>query len=303
MKRLVLLAGIAAIASPAFAQNASLPATFGTTTLQGGFTPDPTSVAVVGGGEIDASAGATGAAGCVGMIADAPDYRLNFTPGGLPLNIFAESAGDVSLVVNLPDGSWACSDDAYGFNPALTFENPMSGQYDIWVGLLDGDGITDLSFSEIMTSSGGGGGGGAGPVGGSGLDLSADPTFGTLNLSAGFTPDPQMVELAAGGSNDISTLGGGCIGWAASAPDVRLNYRAGDFPLAFLAAGEGDVALAINLPDGSWVCDDDSAGDLDALVVLQAPQSGQYDIYVTHVGDMEVNPSAVLAITETIPAN
>ena len=133
---------------------------------------------------------------------------------------------------------------------------------ELTVGLLDGDGITDLSFSEIMTSSGGGGGDGAGPVSGSGLDLSADPTFGTLNLSAG-----------------------------------------GDFPLAFLAAGEGDVALAINLPDGSWVCDDDSAGDFDALVVLQAPQSGQYDIYVTHVGDMEVNPSAVLAITETIPAN
>lgn len=303
MKRLVLLAGIAAIANPAFAQNASLPATFGTTTLQGGFTPDPTSVAVVAGGEIDASQRVSGAGGCFGMIADAPDYRLNFTPGGLPLNIFAESAGDVSLVVNLPDGSWACNDDANGFNPALTFENPMPGQYDIWVGLVNGDGGTILSFSEVTTTSGGMSSDEAGPADASGLDLSADPTFGTLNLTAGFTPDPQVVELAAGGGIDMSTVAPGCVGFAAAVPDVRLNYEAGNFPLAFMAVSDTDVALAVNLPDGSWLCDDDSAGELDPFVVLANPQSGQYDIFVTNVVGPEENPPAVLAITETIPAN
>lgn len=301
MKRVVLLAGIAAIASPAFAQTASLPASFGTTTLQGGFSPDPQSVQIVAGGAIDASQGETGAAGCFGMIADAPDYRLNFTPGDLPLNIFAESAGDVSLVVNLPDGSWACDDDTHGFNPALTFENPMPGQYDIWVGLLGGDGATVLSFSEITTST-------TietadvDPVGG-GLDLSADPTFGTMNLSAGFTPDPQIVELIAGGETDMATVAPGCVGWAASAPDVRLNYEAGDYPLAFLATSEADIALAINLPDGSWVCDDDSGGDFDPLVVLSSPASGQYDIFVTTVSEVPETLPAALAVTEAIPAN
>ncbi len=305
MKRLALLVGIAAVASPAYAQNAGLPPSFGEITLVGGFTPDPSTVGIIAGGPIDVSQGETGAAGCLGMIAEAPDYRLNFTPGGLPLNIFVESAGDLTLVVNLPDGSWACNDDAHGFNPALTFENPMEGQYDIWVGLIDGDSAAGLSFSEIMTTTGADvvDNGDGDSDGGSGVDLSAEPTFGTLNLAAGFTPDPQMVELLSGGGNDISTVASGCVGWAASAPDVRLNYEAGDLPLAFLATGEGDVALAVNLPDGSWVCDDDSGGDLDPLVVLSSPQSGQYDIFVTTVGATPENLPAVLAITETIPGN
>lgn len=305
MKRLALLVGIATVANPAYAQNLGLPPNFGEVTLQGGFAPDPNTVAIIAGGPIDASQGEAGGSDCHGMIAEAPDYRLNFTPGGLPLNIFAESAGDVTLVVNLPDGSWACNDDTHGFNPALTFENPMAGQYDIWVGLLGGDSAALLNFSEIMTTTGvemvADGGGESGD--GSGLDLSADPTFGTLNLTAGFTPDPQVVELMSGGDNNISAVASGCVGWAASAPDVRLNYEAGGFPLAFLATGEGDVALAVNLPDGSWVCDDDSGGDLDPLVVLSSPQSGQYDIFVTTVSESPENLPAVLAITETIPAN
>ena len=37
-------------------------------------------------------------------------------------------------MVNAPDGSWYYNDDYRGFNSAIVFTNPMSGQYDIWTG-------------------------------------------------------------------------------------------------------------------------------------------------------------------------
>ena len=57
----------------------------------------------------------------------------------------------MTLVVNLPDGSWLCKDDFQGTNPGLVLPRPMSGQYDVWVGSYDrGRGIpTQVFFSEI----------------------------------------------------------------------------------------------------------------------------------------------------------
>jgi hypothetical protein len=45
-----------------------------------------------------------------------------------------EARDDTVLLVNTPDGEWHCNDDYSGLNPALTFEAPQEGQYDIWVG-------------------------------------------------------------------------------------------------------------------------------------------------------------------------
>ena len=36
--------------------------------------------------------------------------------------------------MKLPDGTWACDDDARSLDPSITLENPAAGEYDIWVG-------------------------------------------------------------------------------------------------------------------------------------------------------------------------
>ena len=49
-------------------------------------------------------------------------------------------------------------------------------------------------------------------------------------------------------------------------PDIDLNYSAGSYPLTISAESSTDTALLINLPDGTWVCDDDSGGNADPMV-------------------------------------
>lgn len=62
-------------------------------------------------------------------------------------------------------------------------------------------------------------------------DISADPTYGDVRLSAGFTPDPHQISLTAGGSNPIKR--GDCsYGNAASAPDVDLYWEGNGGTLA-----------------------------------------------------------------------
>ena len=104
--------------------------TYGAVTLSAGFDPDPTLRSILAGGtdevELD---------GCSGYInAAAPDLDFNYTTGTYKLHIYAKSDIDITLIVNQPDGSWVCSDDVDGTNPALTFETAPSGQYNIWIG-------------------------------------------------------------------------------------------------------------------------------------------------------------------------
>lgn len=130
-------------------------------------------------------------------------------------------------------------------------------------------------------------------------DLSQSPSGGQVALDSGFTPDPYQVNIVAGGSVNASRLGNGCTGMIANAPDFRLIYSAGSLPLSIRAIGEvgSDTALVINTPNGDWVCDDDSFGDLDPKVVFRRPQSGQYDIWVASVSGTPAD--TVLQITET----
>jgi serine protease Do/protease YdgD len=109
------------------------------------------------------------------------------------------------------------------------------------------------------------------------------PAYGTLNLNAGFLPDPQAVNVVAGGNIDARRLGGQCVGAIANPPDVRLNYRAGSFPLFISVRSNVDTTLVINLPNGQWLCNDDFQG-LNPGVILRNPPSGQYDIWVGTFG-------------------
>ncbi len=107
-----------------------------------------------------------------------------------------------------------------------------------------------------------------------------NPAFGTLNLRAGFLPDPRTRRIQAGGDSHFNG-GGGCPGggWFANAPDYRVNYSAGNFPLTFYVSAPGDTMLLVNDPAGQWFCNDDYNG-LDPLIRFDRPRSGQYDVWL-----------------------
>lgn len=273
----------------AAAQSLSAPATYGSRSLTSGFAPDPHTVNLTAGGSIQASSVASG---CSGMIANAPDFELNYTAGSLPLIFRTASGADTTLVINGPNGSWYCDDDSGGgLNAEVRFGSPASGVYDVWVGSFSG-GMepATLQISEL------GGGGAPAPVSGGRPDSSLTATYGSTRLPTGFTPDPYTVNIVAGGSIEASSVGSGCAGMVASAPDFELTYTAGNLPLIFRTVSSGDTTLVINGPNGSWYCDDDSAAEgLNAEVRFNSPQNGVYDVWVGHLsGDSQ----ATLQISE-----
>ena len=148
MRKLLALATLAIIATPAIAQNLSAGPTYGTYSLSGGFNPDPTNIRVSSGGSIDASKLGNG---CTGFIASAPDVRVNYDPGSLPLIISVSSSADTSLIINLPNGEWLCDDDSGNgaLNPSISLRNVQAGQYDIWVGTY---GSTDAKSAQLSLS-------------------------------------------------------------------------------------------------------------------------------------------------------
>ncbi len=122
------------------------------------------------------------------------------------------------------------------------------------------------------------------------------PTFGAVTLKAGFLPDPFTKNLIAGGA--IETKLGGVRAKVANAPDFKLYYTAGGFPLTFRVDSKADTTLLINLPDGTWVANDDADGTLNPRITISNPQSGRYDIWVGTFGGG--TPPAQLIITERV---
>ena len=130
-------------------------------------------------------------------------------------------------------------------------------------------------------------------------DYSQNPTYGTVALRSGFTPDPYVVNVQSGGSINAQTLSSQCQGFIANAPDVRVNYTAGQYNrLIVSVASQADTTLVINGPDGQWYCDDDGGNNgLNPSITFSPPRSGQYDIWIGTYGNNSLQP-AQLAISE-----
>src|SRR5262249_26300392 len=122
-------------------------------------------------------------------------------------------------------------------------------------------------------------------------------------LNTGFSPDPHLVTLSSGGSIDAAqSIGNGCAGFIANAPDFDLTYNGGSggnaFPLVISLQSNAPTTLGGNGPDGKWYCDDDSGnGALNPSLTFTHPQSGLYDIYVGTFGGSNLQP-ATLSISE-----
>jgi serine protease Do len=130
----------------------------------------------------------------------------------------------------------------------------------------------------------------------------ADPIWGTVALANDFLPDPQRVELTAGGPVDASRLGGECGGWISEAPSYSILYSpqtVGQWPLIFSAISDrADLVLAVREPLGPWHCNDDTEGT-NPLVRIENPI---YGIYTIWVGTYERSPEqpATLFISEVV---
>ncbi len=123
-------------------------------------------------------------------------------------------------------------------------------------------------------------------------DINAAPNYGTVNLTAGFTPDPRVVAVRSGGNINVENLSANCRGFISNAPDVRLVYSAGSLPLIISANASADTTLVVNAPDGSWYCDDDGGErGLNPSVRFNNPQSGRYEIWVGTYGNASLQPA------------
>lgn len=271
--------------------------------LTGGFLPDPVSVQLTAGGPVDLGMGTTGGVvadgWCVGSATREPSFRLRFDQPMGPLFISLTSDADTTLAVNSPDGAWYCNDDAIGLDPVVRFSDAEPGVYDIYAGTFGSETApATLYISEI--------GGGADPMA-SQVDINAEPLFGAATLAAGFLPDPHDLDVEAGGSIVASDAGFSgdelwCAGHITREPTANLFWDGQGGPLYVWAESEVDTTIAINLPDGSWACNDDGAGNLNPGLSFDTALSGRYDIYVgTYRSDNAGTPARV-RISEITPS-
>ena len=124
-----------------------------------------------------------------------------------------------------------------------------------------------------------------------------EPAYGSADLSAA---DDHRIELKAGGHEDASRVGRGCVGMVADYPDFVFNYTPGEAPLIITATSRADTTLLLNFPDGSWACNDDGGeGDPNPGIVIHRPPAGRYDVWV---GAKQPHPApdAVLRISATL---
>lgn len=128
-------------------------------------------------------------------------------------------------------------------------------------------------------------------------DYNATPNYGEVRLTAGFTPDPYLQVIRAGGSYAASNLSSECRGYVTQAPDVRLYWDGkGSLPIKISAIANADTTIIVNGPGGEWYCDDDSGDDNNPSVQLSAVP-GRYEIWIGTYSATEFKQT-VLSISE-----
>jgi hypothetical protein len=131
----------------------------------------------------------------------------------------------------------------------------------------------------------------------------AEGTFGAVNLRSGFTPDPHVTTVNAGGPIDVSSVSDNCRGFIAERPSFTLRYRAGELPLYVGVVADDDTTLVVKGPNGQWMCDDDSGDNLNPVISWDNPRSGRYQIWVGRFGSSELAPANLYISEVGGPAN
>ncbi|MCB9613727.1 MAG: hypothetical protein H6721_07935 [Sandaracinus sp.] len=104
---------------------------FGVITLTPGFVPDPVTASGTSGGGVDVS---TLAFGCVGFATTVPDHVVTLTAPFRELTFMVRGVnGDVSIMVERPDGTLLCNDDYEGTDPLVVGRDLPAGDYRVWI--------------------------------------------------------------------------------------------------------------------------------------------------------------------------
>lgn len=117
------------------------------------------------------------------------------------------------------------------------------------------------------------------------LDEEAEPLLGQTDLQRGYSPDPYVVAVEAGGPVDTSSLDLDC-GYVSASPTFAFRLSGGaseTFLRIFFAASDGiDTTLVVRTPHEEWLCADhapDGSG-MDPVIDLEFAPSGRYTIWV-----------------------
>lgn len=164
MSRLAGLAALVALSGALLAPDAEAQrnpldynarANYGGGTLRTGFTPDPWGFPLTAGGgrnAVDVSTlgltdSVTGQPCGRSFVTRRPDFHFTFQAGSsfnlVRFYVVTANGADATLLINQPNTQWRCNDDHghadWGNNlmPAIDFNRPASGRYDIWVGTFD----------------------------------------------------------------------------------------------------------------------------------------------------------------------
>lgn len=220
-------------ASNARAQDLSAEPLFGSTSLEAGFSSTPYTVEVSPGGTDESF---TLGGSCNGYIRFAqPDFVLSYQAGSSPLGVFALSDLDITMAINDPAGDWHCNDDhpfLSGTNSGIQFDEPLSGDYQIWVGSYDSGAdsiatllaITEVDETEWASISIGL----EEAVYAASFDLNGDIVFG--DDSSGFANDGECDDGRFQGPG--MAFGSGSDHLFKDATDCRTQFEAGMVSLA-----------------------------------------------------------------------
>ena len=247
---------------------------YGRHALAPGFQPAPATFEALSGGDIDVKALRLGD-NCLGYAASDPDFLINLTGDFARITFLIASDADTTLIISLPNGSYACNDDANGLNPALVFFNPPPGAYRIWIGSYAAD---NFDASALYVSEAGPE---ALPTTATGPDPGRDPLYGETALAPGFQPSPFSVQILGGGRNRVADFitDGQCGGYVSEAPDYSV-YLDGAFSAVWFALhSPAAMTLLVNAADGSWHCGDERHG-ADPGVSFSFPPAGLYDVWI-----------------------
>lgn len=127
-------------------------------------------------------------------------------------------------------------------------------------------------------------------------DWQGRPYFGQIELWAGFTPDPYVRNITAGGTQNLAACGLNAAGYVTSRPDFDLYWNGNSAQLTIAVQSRTDAVLLVNAPDGSWYYSDDYRGS-DPAITFYSPQQGLYDIWIGTYDGSRRNPGQLI-ITE-----
>ncbi len=110
-------------------------------------------------------------------------------------------------------------------------------------------------------------------------NATAIPYYGSLMLASGFSYQPRVMDVQAGGVHANALRGDGCVGFLDDRASISLDYTAGRQTLTVSATGTDDLNLVMRTPSGIYYCNDDATGS-DPRIDLRSAESGTYQIWV-----------------------